>query len=149
MLAWMIVNFLLFASEKPAAVVYPDYRRSEKGRTSLVSIGRGKLVIPQGKLIRLMCHVRGSPTPKVTWLKDHDIVRKSSRHHIDGQQLVIESARQADVGTYVCIAENVMGATSALSQISIGGKCSYLGVTFVLGRNFWHFFYILDRIIQI
>ena len=52
--------------EKPTAVVYPDFRQDKDGRTSLVSISRQNLVIPEGKLIRLMCQVTGSPEPKVS-----------------------------------------------------------------------------------
>lgn len=59
-------------------------------------------------------------TRQVTWMKGHDIVRGSDRHTVTGNQLQIKGASSVDVGSYLCLAENVMGATSAFTRITIG-----------------------------
>ena len=53
-------------------------------------------------------------------MKGHDIVRESDRHTVNGKQLQIKKASALDVGAYLCMAENVMGATTSFTQIIIG-----------------------------
>ena len=61
-----------------------------------------------------------SPQKQVTWMKGHDIVRESDRHTVNGKQLQIKKASALDVGVYLCMAENVMGATTSFTRITIG-----------------------------
>lgn len=104
--------------EKPTAAIFPHFRSSETGKTNAVSNGDGKLIVPLKSHIRLLCHVTGSPTPKITWLKDHDLVRTA----INRNELEVEFVTYQDGGTYVCMADNVLGATTALMEVTIGGK---------------------------
>ena len=49
---------------------------------------------------------------------------------MDGRRLEIKDATLSDVGSYLCIAENVMGATTALTEIILGGLFVCLFVCF-------------------
>ena len=53
-------------------------------------------------------------------MKGHDIVRESDRHTVNGNKLQIKKASALDVGVYLCMAENVMGATTSFTRITIG-----------------------------
>lgn len=106
----------LLVAEKPTAAIFPHFRSSKTRKTNAVSNGDGKLIVPLKSHIRLLCHVTGSPTPKITWLKDHDLVRTA----INRNELEVEFVTYQDGGTYVCMADNVLGATTALMEVTIG-----------------------------
>lgn len=64
--------------------------------------------------INLSCHVRGLPTPTITWLKDAVTIEPSEKYQIiylqDGTcELNVNDPTRGDMGKYVCVAENRAG----------------------------------------
>jgi len=107
------------------------------------------LSVSQGGKFKLKCKVAGSPTPKVTWLKDGRPIRKDIRISIKNKRkrsiLRLSHAQGRDAGKYTCRATNVLGEQSQTTSISVrvlapdppasscpidsfclnGGKCLY------------------------
>jgi len=107
------------------------------------------LSVSQGGKFKLKCKVAGSPTPKVTWLKDGRPLRNDIRISIKNKRrrsiLRLSDAQGRDAGKYTCRATNVLGEQSQTTSISVrvlapdppasscpiesfclnGGKCLY------------------------
>jgi len=107
------------------------------------------LSVSQGGKIKLKCKVAGSPTPKVTWLKNGRPLRNDIRISIKNKRkrsiLRLSGAQGRDAGKYTCRATNVLGEQSQTTSISVrvlapdppasscpidsfclnGGKCLY------------------------
>ena len=118
----MIFNFLF--ADKPNAVILPNYRKEGRKKSIGVIDSKGRLIVPAGKPIRLACRITGSPTPRITWLKDHKIVRASAKYQVSKGLLEVNFADEGDAGTYVCMVENLLGVTTVPAEVLIGGKCS-------------------------
>lgn len=74
--------------------------------------------------INLSCHVRGNPTPTVTWVKDGVTCEASEKYQIKYQkdgtcELNISYPSQRDMGKYVCQAENRAGNCEITHQVQI------------------------------
>lgn len=76
--------------------------------------------------INITCHVRGMPTPSITWVKDGVTVEPNEKYqqieHDDGVcELIVSDAIRQDNGKYVCQAENRAGKTeiSHIVQIEV------------------------------
>ena len=88
---------------------------------------KGHLVVPRGTELRLFCRIGGSPLPRVTWLKDHTIVRnKVGKSEVENEFLQIQNASAEDSGTYVCMVENLLGVTTMPIKVVTGGGFSKL-----------------------
>uniref|UniRef100_A0A671KH95 Down syndrome cell adhesion molecule homolog n=1 Tax=Sinocyclocheilus anshuiensis TaxID=1608454 RepID=A0A671KH95_9TELE len=80
--------------------------------------------------ISLMCHVKGTPQPAVTWTLDDDVVTKDSRHRIghsitaEGNvvsYLNISHTQVRDSGVYRCTCNNSAGTVSYQARINVRG----------------------------
>ncbi|KAH8390355.1 hypothetical protein KR200_010964 [Drosophila serrata] len=74
--------------------------------------------------LQLDVHVRGLPTPSVTWVKDGVKVENSDKYqqvdHDDGTcELFISNPKPSDSGKYVCQAENREGKTEIVHVITV------------------------------
>nr|XP_044249283.1 muscle M-line assembly protein unc-89 isoform X4 [Drosophila takahashii] len=74
--------------------------------------------------LQLDVHVRGLPTPSVTWVKDGVKVENSDKYqqvdHDDGTcELFISHPKPSDSGKYVCQAENREGKTEIVHMITV------------------------------
>jgi len=74
--------------------------------------------------LQLDVHVRGLPTPSVTWVKDGVKVENSDKYqqvdHDDGTcELFISHPKASDSGKYVCQAENREGKTEIVHMITV------------------------------
>lgn len=74
--------------------------------------------------LQLDVHVRGLPTPTVTWYKDGVKVENSDKYqqvdHEDGTvELFISNPKPADSGKYVCQAENREGQTEIVHMVTV------------------------------
>lgn len=75
------------------------------------------------KPAQLNCTVTGSPTGKVTWLKDGLPLKLSSRIElISGFVLQINKVQRQDGGMYQCLGDNGDEAAQGTSQLYLGGK---------------------------
>ncbi|KAH8321002.1 hypothetical protein KR067_013027 [Drosophila pandora] len=74
--------------------------------------------------LQLDVHVRGLPTPAVSWTKDGVRIENSDKYqqvdHDDGTcELFISNPKPADSGKYVCQAENREGKTEIVHMITV------------------------------
>ncbi|XP_030387654.1 titin homolog isoform X3 [Scaptodrosophila lebanonensis] len=74
--------------------------------------------------LQLDVHVRGLPTPTVTWVKDGVKVENSDKYqqvdHDDGtSELFISNPKPSDSGKYVCQAENREGKTEIVHMVTV------------------------------
>lgn len=75
----------------------------------------------------------GIPKPSVTWCKDDQTIKPSSRLNLDttptGSTLQVKKATREDDGMYAIMAENEAGDAKATFDVEVTGQ-SYLG-------NYW------------
>ncbi|MCJ8749980.1 hypothetical protein PDJAM_G00193750 [Pangasius djambal] len=78
----------------------------------------------------LECHVDGSPTPKISWLKDGLLLNPDRTHTLlsGGRTLQILNAQVTDTGRYVCVAENVAGSAEKYFSLNVHVPPSIVGV---------------------
>ncbi|EDW61837.2 uncharacterized protein Dvir_GJ20095, isoform B [Drosophila virilis] len=74
--------------------------------------------------LQLDVHVRGLPTPSVTWYKDSVKIENNDKYHQvdhdDGTcELFISHPKVADSGKYVCQAENREGQTEIVHMVTV------------------------------
>uniref|UniRef100_A0A1B0BT08 Ig-like domain-containing protein n=1 Tax=Glossina palpalis gambiensis TaxID=67801 RepID=A0A1B0BT08_9MUSC len=82
---------------------------------------------PKINELQLECHVRGSPTATVTWVKDGVKIEQSDKYqqidHNDGKcELVVSEPVQADSGKYVCQAENRAGKAEITHKVTVEAR---------------------------
>ncbi|XP_043505683.1 protein vein isoform X2 [Polistes fuscatus] len=95
------------------AVVRPDYVREVSLSELRDSIARLR------DRVKLVCRTRGSPPPRVHWLKDgiplHPRRGLKIQHKRRRSKIVITSAKPEDSGRYECIAESTSGHRASLA----------------------------------
>uniref|UniRef100_A0A4X2KCK3 Leucine rich repeats and immunoglobulin like domains 1 n=1 Tax=Vombatus ursinus TaxID=29139 RepID=A0A4X2KCK3_VOMUR len=74
-----------------------------------------------GETVALQCKARGSPPPRITWLKGDQPVNITDRHHFTpgNQLLIIQSVVPEDADRYTCAMSNTLGTERAHSQVSV------------------------------
>lgn len=87
---------------------------------------RGMKEIYNSKIneINITCHVRGMPTPSITWSKDGVTIEPSEKYqmieHDDGLcELNVNDCTKQDNGKYVCQAENRAGKTETVHEVQV------------------------------
>ncbi|KTF82348.1 hypothetical protein cypCar_00004599 [Cyprinus carpio] len=103
----------------------------EDGTPKILSAFSEKVVGPN-EFVSLMCHVKGTPQPAVTWTLDDDVVTKDSRHRI-GHSITAEGnvvsylnvshTQVRDSGVYRCTCNNSAGTVSYQARINVRGAC--------------------------
>ncbi|XP_031784810.1 protein vein isoform X2 [Nasonia vitripennis] len=95
------------------AVIRPDYVREVTLSELRDSVARYR------DRVKLVCRTRGSPPPRVHWLKDGVPLqpRRGLRiqHKRRRSKVVISSARPEDSGRYECVAESTSGHRTSLA----------------------------------
>ncbi|XP_028048444.2 protein vein isoform X2 [Monomorium pharaonis] len=95
------------------AVVRPDYVREVTLSELRDSIARLR------EKVKLVCRTRGSPPPRVHWLKDgvplHPRRGLRIQHKRRRSKIVISSAKPEDSGRYECVAESTSGHRASLA----------------------------------
>ncbi|XP_050445542.1 protein vein isoform X1 [Cataglyphis hispanica] len=95
------------------AVVRPDYVREVTLSELRDSIARLR------ERVKLVCRTRGSPPPRVHWLKDgvplHPRRGLRIQHKRRRSKVVISSAKPDDSGRYECVAESTSGHRASLA----------------------------------
>ena len=121
------INCFVFV-EKPTAKIYPYYKSEESNQMKYISKkdDENSLILTAGSHVRLICGVTGVPPPRIVWLKGHDIIQKTSHIQFSNGKVDIENLTVADVGTYMCLAESVIGRVASVIHITVGGTYSLL-----------------------
>ncbi|XP_038070819.1 uncharacterized protein LOC119739807 [Patiria miniata] len=80
--------------------------------------------VDEGEGFTLHCHASGSPTPSVTWLKDHSPVDLADRriHLAPTGTLYITSVVPRDAGQYSCIRVNSAGTAREDAFLQVNKK---------------------------
>ncbi|XP_044599537.1 protein vein isoform X1 [Cotesia glomerata] len=95
------------------AVIRPDYVREVTLTELRDSVARTR------ERVKLVCRTRGSPPPRVHWLKDGAPLypRRGLRiqHKRRRSKVVIASARPEDSGRYECVAQSTSGYRASLA----------------------------------
>ncbi|GAB1609680.1 leucine-rich repeats and immunoglobulin-like domains protein 3 isoform X2 [Argonauta hians] len=78
-------------------------------------------VVQRGETTVLECMASGSPKPKLTWLKDNELLRPTRRHHLTAsdQLLVIVDTVMSDAGVYTCELSNTLGLERGTTKLVI------------------------------
>uniref|UniRef100_A0A8C7CSJ9 Hemicentin-2 n=1 Tax=Oncorhynchus kisutch TaxID=8019 RepID=A0A8C7CSJ9_ONCKI len=71
--------------------------------------------------VALHCDVTGHPEPAISWLRDGTPLPSGQHHSIseDGRQLQILSVQVSDMASYLCVAENKVGAVEKLFSLTV------------------------------
>lgn len=100
----------------------------EDGTPKIISAFSEKVVSP-GEPVSLMCNVKGTPLPTITWTLDEDPIVKDGSHRISQiitsegnvvSYLNISNTQVRDGGVYRCTANNSAGVV--LYQARINGQ---------------------------
>lgn len=101
------------------------------GTPKIISAFSEKVVSP-AEPVSLMCNVKGTPLPTITWTLDDDPILKGSSHRISQMitsegnvvsYLNISSSQVRDGGVYRCTANNSAGVVLYQARINVRGAC--------------------------
>uniref|UniRef100_A0AAR2IRM1 Cell adhesion molecule DSCAM n=1 Tax=Pygocentrus nattereri TaxID=42514 RepID=A0AAR2IRM1_PYGNA len=118
----------------------------EDGTPKILSAFSEKVVSPN-EPISLVCHVKGTPLPTVTWTLDDDPVIKDSHHRMDRiitteghvlSYLNVSHTQVTDGGVYRCTCNNSAGSVSYQARINVRGPASIRpmkNLTAIAGRD--------------
>ncbi|XP_027630694.1 Down syndrome cell adhesion molecule [Tupaia chinensis] len=102
----------------------------EDGTPKIISAFSEKVVSP-AEPVSLMCNVKGTPLPTITWTLDDDPILKGGSHRISQMitsegnvvsYLNISSSQVRDGGVYRCTANNSAGVVLYQARINVGGR---------------------------
>jgi len=91
---------------------------------AVISRKPSSVIAEEGQTVSLVCKATGQPTPTVTWRKAFGQLPKEKTTVVDGN-LTILNITKADGGAYACVAKNLLGEDSAVSQIMVLGKLKF------------------------
>ena len=74
--------------------------------------------------ITIACTVTGQPQPSITWSKSVGDLPKR-RTEVRNGNLTINKVEKKDRGTYICKAENILGSTTALAQLTVFSRLRF------------------------
>ncbi|KAI5090429.1 vascular endothelial growth factor receptor 2 precursor [Silurus meridionalis] len=82
----------------------------------------------------LVCDVRGTPTPIITWTKDNQTVIKGSGVLLTQSNsiLTIQRVKKEDSGLYICTACNKLGCDSVQAQLTVEGAEERMNVELIV-----------------
>ncbi|XP_067662288.1 hemicentin-1-like isoform X1 [Haliotis asinina] len=108
-------------AKNPAGEAYQDFRLVVHAPPQIAEDLPTYTEVIENNPVILRCPATGTPTPKITWLKDGVQVSSTDLGvtlRADGN-LEIDNALAADSGIYVCIVENVAGNDSHAVNLKI------------------------------
>nr|XP_045362783.1 Down syndrome cell adhesion molecule [Camelus bactrianus] len=118
----------------------------EDGTPKIISAFSEKVVSP-AEPVSLMCNVKGTPLPTITWTLDDDPILKGGGHRISQMitsegnvvsYLNISSSQVRDGGVYRCTANNSAGVVLYQARINVRGPASIRpmkNITAIAGRD--------------
>lgn len=121
----------MFGSYISPTYTFVYYFSSIDGTPKIISAFSEKVVSP-GEGVSLMCSVKGTPLPTITWTLDDDPIIKDGSHRISQiitsegnvvSYLNISSTQVRDGGVYRCTANNSAGVVLYQARINVRGAC--------------------------
>ncbi|XP_058884084.1 cell adhesion molecule DSCAM isoform X1 [Acipenser ruthenus] len=118
----------------------------EDGTPKIMSAFSEKVVSPN-EPVSLMCNVKGTPLPTITWMLDDEPAVKDSSHRIghfitsEGNVLSylnISNSQVRDGGVYRCAGNNSAGVVTYQARINVRGPASIRpmkNITAIAGRD--------------
>ncbi|XP_032884067.1 hemicentin-1 isoform X2 [Amblyraja radiata] len=88
-----------------------------------------EVIVLVNKTAMLDCIVSGTPTPKITWLKDGQRLEANDPYKLlaNGRTLQVLNAQVSDTGRYICVAKNVAGSTEKYYNLNVHVPPSIVG----------------------
>ncbi|XP_016112004.1 hemicentin-1 [Sinocyclocheilus grahami] len=113
-----------------------DYSLTIFASPTIIDSGHpSEVSAPVGEELTLECRVMGTPTPKVSWLKNGKTLENGNKEHIaispDGSTLTLLNIRPEDSGTYTCLAVSSAGQESKIYTLFVLVPPSMSGETSV------------------
>ncbi|KAG8591052.1 hypothetical protein GDO81_007034 [Engystomops pustulosus] len=118
-----------------------------KHGTPKINSAFSEKVVTAGEAVSLMCNVKGTPLPTITWTLDDEPIIKNGNHRIsqlitsDGNvvsYLNITNTVVRDGGVYRCTANNSAGVVLYQARINVRGPASIRpmkNITAIAGRD--------------
>ncbi|XP_040902044.1 roundabout homolog 1 isoform X2 [Toxotes jaculatrix] len=79
----------------------------------------GSQVVLVDQSVEFRCEARGDPVPTVRWRKDDGDLPKGRYEIREDHTLKIRRLTSADVGSYTCVAENLVGKAEASASLTV------------------------------
>ncbi|KAM6456551.1 hemicentin-1 isoform 2-T2 [Liasis olivaceus] len=87
----------------------------------------GDVALNKGEQLQLTCKANGVPVPNIKWTFNNNII-PAQYDGVNGlSKLVIERVSKEDSGTYVCMAENLVGSIKALGFVYVKEPPVFMG----------------------
>ncbi|ETE60133.1 Hemicentin-1, partial [Ophiophagus hannah] len=87
----------------------------------------GDVALNKGEQLQLTCKATGVPVPNIRWTFNNNII-PAQYDGVNGlSKLVIERVSKEDSGTYVCMAENLVGSIKALGSVYVKEPPVFMG----------------------
>ncbi|XP_059511622.1 basement membrane-specific heparan sulfate proteoglycan core protein isoform X10 [Stegostoma tigrinum] len=96
-----------------------------KGTAPIVRIQPSPTSVGEGEMLELHCQATGHPEPRITWYRVAGSL--SANHQVQGPVLRIRHMTPADIGDYICRAENEYGAREVKFSVSVTSTPSHQG----------------------
>ncbi|XP_078416436.1 cell adhesion molecule DSCAM isoform X3 [Cetorhinus maximus] len=118
----------------------------EDGTPKVISSFSEKVVSPN-EPISLMCNVKGTPSPTITWTLDDDSISRDGSHRFSQyittegnmvSHLNVTNTQVRDGGVYRCLANNSAGVAMYQARINVRGPASIRSmknITAIAGRD--------------
>lgn len=87
--------------------------KKSAGTQARINMWTGGMLETIGNDALLFCRTLGGPHPRVTWYLDDKIDNNAKYQVQENGDLLIRNVEWADMGGYVCVAENALGRDSA------------------------------------
>ena len=80
--------------------------------------------VQEQQIITIVCTATGQPQPSITWSKAVGGLPEDRTEIMKGD-LTINKVKKKDRGTYICKAENILGSTTALAQLTVVSRLQF------------------------
>ena len=91
----------------------------------MISQKPSSVIIEEGQNLSLVCKATGQPTPTVTWRKAFSQLPKEKTTVVAGNLNIVNIVK-ADGGTYECAVKNLLGAGSAVAQVTVIDELKFI-----------------------
>jgi len=92
---------------------------------AVISQKPSSVIIEEGQNLSLVCKATGQPTPTVTWRKAFSQLPKEKTTVVAGNLNIVNIVK-ADGGTYECAVKNLLGAGSAVAQVTVIDELKFI-----------------------